>query len=254
MKKIHFLLLAFMFWATVASAQQNGVCISNDNSQPVASAILEVKSTTQGVLFPSLTSAQRDAIQNPAPGLMIYNTERYCQEFYTGTEWTSYTPAGTILPFAGEYTEVPKGWLLCDGLEYEKTTYPDLYLAIKSAWGENGSKFRVPDLRGVFLRGVNGSRTGTYADPDAGSRPAPYTGGNTNNSVGSFQEDVFSEHHHDIPYCVYDKNTWATAAINRPLVDDTGPRHEVYSGQTTANIGGTETRPSNAYVNYIIKF
>ena len=52
----------------------------NDNvgigsSTPVVSAKLEVSSTTQGFLFPRMTSAQRTGISSPATGLMVYQTD-----------------------------------------------------------------------------------------------------------------------------------------------------------------------------------
>jgi hypothetical protein len=43
-------------------------------SAPNASAALDVTSTTQGVLFPRMTTTQRNAISSPADGLVIYNT------------------------------------------------------------------------------------------------------------------------------------------------------------------------------------
>jgi len=45
------------------------------NTTPVVSAALEVSSTTQGFLFPRMTSAQRLAIGSPATGLMVYQTD-----------------------------------------------------------------------------------------------------------------------------------------------------------------------------------
>lgn len=42
---------------------------------PAPSAALEVNSTTGGVLLPRLTTAQRNAISAPTPGLLIYNTD-----------------------------------------------------------------------------------------------------------------------------------------------------------------------------------
>lgn len=59
---------------------------------PAASAALEIKATDKGVLFPSLTTAQRDAIQSPASGLHIYNTDERCLNEYDGLFqiWDSY--------------------------------------------------------------------------------------------------------------------------------------------------------------------
>lgn len=42
---------------------------------PDASAILDLTSTTQGFLYPRMTSAQRNAIASPATGLMVYQTD-----------------------------------------------------------------------------------------------------------------------------------------------------------------------------------
>ena len=52
---------------------------------PDASAQLEINSTTKGLLPPRMTTAQRDAITSPAPGLLIYNTTLGCLQINTGT-------------------------------------------------------------------------------------------------------------------------------------------------------------------------
>src|SRR5262245_53637073 len=65
-------------------------------------------------------------------------------------------PAGSILPFAGDV--VPPGFLLCDGTEVLRNDYPRLYTAIGESWGATTTfTFRVPDLRGRFMRGVDGA-------------------------------------------------------------------------------------------------
>lgn len=50
------------------------VAINTDNSTPDPSAMLDIKSTTKGLLIPSMTTTQRNAIVSPAEGLIIYNT------------------------------------------------------------------------------------------------------------------------------------------------------------------------------------
>ena len=65
-----------------------------------------------------------------------------------GEALTVVTPAGVIAAFAG--AAAPTGWLLCDGKEYDRRTYP----ALAAVFG-NGMKFRVPDLRGRTVLGVN---------------------------------------------------------------------------------------------------
>lgn len=52
---------------------------------PDASSILDIESTTQGLLVPRLSTAQRDLIANPAKSLFIYNTDNDKFEYNSGT-------------------------------------------------------------------------------------------------------------------------------------------------------------------------
>ncbi len=67
------------------------VGVNDDNSSPAASAMLDVKSTTKGMLIPRMTTAQRDLISMPATGLMVYNTTTNSFNFYNGTAWIEIT-------------------------------------------------------------------------------------------------------------------------------------------------------------------
>ena len=51
------------------------------------SALLVLESITKGLLFPRMTTAQRDAIVNPIAGLVIYNTSTNVLNFHNGTVW-----------------------------------------------------------------------------------------------------------------------------------------------------------------------
>lgn len=52
-------------------------------------SLLDIRSTTKGVLLPRMTSTQRDAITSPPTGLLIFNTTTGLYNTYTGGMWTT---------------------------------------------------------------------------------------------------------------------------------------------------------------------
>lgn len=54
---------------------------------PSSSALLDVSSTTKGVLLPRMTTTQINAISNPAEGLTVFNTLLNTLCFYNGVAW-----------------------------------------------------------------------------------------------------------------------------------------------------------------------
>lgn len=67
-----------------------------------------------------------------------------------------YIPIGQIAFYA--MNAVPAGWLQCNGSFVSKTTYPGLFNAIGYTYGGSGESFRLPDLRGEFIRGWDNGR------------------------------------------------------------------------------------------------
>jgi len=63
------------------------VSINEAGSAPEASAVLDINSTTQGILIPRMTTSQRLAIENPACGLMVYDVTEQSFFYRTETEW-----------------------------------------------------------------------------------------------------------------------------------------------------------------------
>jgi hypothetical protein len=59
---------------------------------PASSAAIDVSSTTRGLLPPRMTAAQRDAIANPAQGLLIFNTTEGTFNYFTGSAWMALAP------------------------------------------------------------------------------------------------------------------------------------------------------------------
>lgn len=85
MKKIKIILTSVLIIAGFTIQAQ--VAINTDGSNADSSAMLDVKSIDKGLLPPRVTAAQRDAITNPAAGLIIYCTDSSKLEIYNGTEW-----------------------------------------------------------------------------------------------------------------------------------------------------------------------
>ena len=174
-------------------------------------------------------------------------------------------PAGCIIPFAGPAENIPAGWLLCDGNAVSRSTYINLYNAIGVAWGtgDGASTFNLPDLRGMFLRGVAG--TDTVGDPDASTRLANANGGNPGNNVGSYQGDAIRNITGDFTTAQrYHETTWysATGAFSTSFGGGmTYEHHKYYQGNPKVTLNaanvvpvGSDNRPKNVAVTYIIKY
>lgn len=76
---------AFLFFACKLDAQN--VAINATGAAPAASSMLDISSTTMGVLIPRMTTAQRTAIGAPATGLEVYDTTTGTFWYYNGTIW-----------------------------------------------------------------------------------------------------------------------------------------------------------------------
>jgi len=83
MKTFFLTLILVMVWHIDAFPQVGIGTVS-----PASSSILDVTSTTKGLLIPRMTQAQRLAIATPAAGLMVYQTDIHPgYYFYDGSAW-----------------------------------------------------------------------------------------------------------------------------------------------------------------------
>jgi microcystin-dependent protein len=133
----------------------------------------------------------------------------------------SLVPTATI--FYRAQAAVPAGYLLCDGTAVSRTTYATLFAAIGITYGAgNGTTtFNLPDLRGVFPRGLDLSK-----------------GYDTGRAIGSYQADNFKAHLH--------------AATSSSVVTDPGHIHTSYAAVLNANSdpnGGDPTGVGSSYFN-----
>ena len=81
--------------------------------------------------------------QNPS-----YTGDYSWNEFITTANISNYIPIGVPLPWPN--TQLPAGWLECNGSTFNKNQFPKLAAAYPSG--------KLPDLRGVFIRGKDNGR------------------------------------------------------------------------------------------------
>ncbi len=72
---INTMLLLFSIILFSIDGMSQSVSINQTGALPDSSAMLDVSSSSKGLLIPRMTKAQRDAIANPAHGLMIIQTD-----------------------------------------------------------------------------------------------------------------------------------------------------------------------------------
>jgi microcystin-dependent protein len=98
--------------------------------------------------------------------------------------------AVVAFPFLSE----PAGFLYCDGRTVSRTLYIELFNVIGTSHGvgDGSTTFNLPDYRGRFLRGVDGTAGN---DPDKLTRTST-NGGNSGNAPGSVQGDEYKQHTH----------------------------------------------------------
>ncbi len=168
---------------------------------------------------------------------------------------------------------IPTGWLECNGAAVSRTTYSQLFTALGTTYGtgDGSTTFNLPDYRGEFLRGQDG---GIARDADRASRTTRGDG-TTGDNVGTKQAADTVAHTHGPGTLAGTTNTTgahthsgsfggsdqAGAGTSRTVITP-GTSSTTSNGDhshtvtlasgVSASTGGTETRPRNVYVKYII--
>ena len=177
-------------------------------------------------------------------------------------------PTGSVHLMAS--TTPPSGYLKCNGDLVSRTTYADLFAAIGTAFGagDGSSTFQLPDLRGEFVRGWDDSRgvdsgrnfattqssqnkqhnhstsSSSSISPSSHNHVFPGddqfanangVGGWSNRTSGSFNYDAKSQSGNGRVYLTSD----ATLSVSTTV--------------TVNNDGGSESRPRNVAMMYVIK-
>ena len=102
---IHLLRKLFILSITIFtgySSYSQSAAINIDGSAAAASAALDIKSSTKGLLIPRMLASQRILIGSPAEGLLVYQTDAPAGfYYYKAGAWTSITPTSSGWNLAG---------------------------------------------------------------------------------------------------------------------------------------------------------
>ena len=165
-------------------------------------------------------------------GAVRYNASSAVLEVCDGTTWQRVgVPAGTVIYEAANVC--PAGYLKANGQIVSRSTYANLFAAIGTTFGagDGATTFKLPDLRGEFIRGWDEGR-----------------GVDSGRGFGAWQADMLASHRHSIQGAILGGN-----GVGVPASDGyQGDWFKVNS--TTNDFGGNETRPRNVALSVCIKY
>ncbi|MTI62158.1 MAG: hypothetical protein FH762_19605 [Firmicutes bacterium] len=160
---------------------------------------------------------------------------------------TLVVPPGAVLWFSGDTP--PDGFLVPEGVLLSRTTYADLWnhaqnsgmIVTDAEWnngqssfysdGDGSTVFRIPDWRGEFFRAADLGR-----------------GVDSGRELGSWQEDAFESHTHDLSRSLLGGTT--STATGSVAASGIGSVLGFFATKT----GGSETRPRNVALLPCIKY
>jgi phage-related tail fiber protein len=193
----------------------------------------------------------------------------------------THAPSGLVAFFAGG--TAPAGWLKCNGAEVSRTAYAALYARIGNAYGagDGFNTFKVPDMRGEFIRGFDDGRgvdpgrtLGSYQQNALGSHNHTATSDTQGSHNHGGATSGVGDHQHVSPWGEADSNgPWGNYGNNLEgshstdfdnqwrLTSPAGAHDHTISSDAAhvhnikvASTGGSETRPNNLAMLACIKF
>jgi len=175
-KKFTIMVIGFVIFYATGSAQ---VAINRDGSLPDTSAMLDIKSTSKGILIPRMTTAERTAIPSPAKGLLVYDTTTVSFWYYNGSAWTNLVAANS------------NGWSLTgnSGTDTSKNfigTVDDKPLLVKINNVYSGITDAHNGITSWGYKALMSNTTGNYISAFGTSALTSNTTGHHNAALGSF--------------------------------------------------------------------
>ena len=179
-------------------------------------------------------------------------------------------PSGAV--FCMAVASAPSGYLECNGAAVSRTTFAALFAVIGDAYGagDGSSTFNLPDLRGEFIRGFDNGRgvdngrniaSSQTADNESHDHSINLSGtANSRSLTGGIRKISEGFRANGSATGVFTKTNDGNSSItgsssNSPVsgVDFDGSHDHAISLSGTSGSRGTETRPRNIAMMYVIK-
>lgn len=173
-----------------------------------------------------------------------------------------YTGLNMIFPGHIDYTArttAPAGWMACDGRALSRSVYASLFAAIGTTYGagDGSTTFNIPDLRGEFIRGVDGGR-GVDTGRVQGSAQAGQNASHTHTGTS----DAGGAHSHTVSPVLKSATSGSSSSgvASTTTTTNDGSTYGTSAAAahthtfTTAAAGGTEARPRNVALLAIIRY
>ncbi len=151
---------------------------------------------------------------------------------------------GTIMPWSGPISQIPKGWIICDGTTPPANEYPLLVQAIGDTYNSGSTNlggafpaytgnFTLPNLvNGKMLMDIEQSYFGTLSDPrdndvTAGNLIKPYIGTNTDNGINVSWNNVNT----DVIFSLNERNGYSGNIAGNKIIDGEGEKSIFIGGR-----------------------
>ena len=151
-------------------------------------------------------------------------------------------PLGSIILFAG--TDIPTGWMLCDGTSLSEEEYPELYDVIGHTYGGSGLDFMLPNFKGRVPVGINIQDTDfdTLGETGGSKELQQHTHNNRMNTLNKL----------DNSYGLSGGGAYPDRVVIRQNDDNTNVLNDFVNIQS-AGTGNSGNLQPYLVVNYIIK-
>ena len=186
--------------------------------------------------------------------------------------WDVGVPVGSVITYVGklpkssdgsyEYEIESRGWMVCDDRWLSESQYPELFQAIGNLYGEKADPdnnkdklFRLPNLSGMFLRGVGKQDLAQYSEED---RTKAAKG--EDNGVGSTQKFTLQTHQHLYtmpvkPATITPGEGGAEGVITvKEKTNTSDPVDPNKQKADKVQLSANETRSVNTMVYFLIKY